>query len=463
MASSGGHGWAMEQESSGLIAVLLKPRPWPMRYGIALGCCAAAVAVRWILGLAEAVIVPFAAFYPAVLVAAVSGGLGPGILASVVSGLLATTLFMGGDTGFPTFPSEIATVNLLLFLVMAMLIVLVGTALRRIHADRLEAFRVFTAVQELALDGFVIFRAVRDASGRIVDFERCHLNAAAERVLGSSKLMLGKRYLDTSPTMHRDHLFSRYVEVMQTGIPAEDEFRLEAGGRWIYNVAVRIDEERLAITFRDNTTLRETISQQRFLMRELNHRVKNVLTSVLSLARQTSIEQGPEVYRDALTARIAAMARAHDLLMTESWESARLADIVAQTLAPYDRIFADGPPLTVSADLALSINMVLHELATNAAKYGALSDPDGYVDIRWRTEGEEASLTWRERGGPPVEAPTRRGFGSRILTRGFNAGNRRATLAFAGEGVECTLWFEARCGEEASGRQATAPAEAPDA
>ncbi len=454
MLASKGASWGAGQPSS-LVTTVLAPRPTAVGYAFAVAVVISAALLRLALGFLETFIVPFAVFYPAVLLAALAGGAGPGLLATILSATLASWLFMGGDTGFPAIDTHVAQANLLLFAVSAALLVAVGSALRSAHAARVEMAKVFSAVQELALDGVVIFRAVRDGAGALVDFERIYMNTAAERVLGSAELLIGRRYLDTSPTSQRDRLFRRYLAVMETGIPAEDEFRFESGNRWIYNVAARIDDDRLAITFRDITTLRETITQQKFLMRELNHRVKNVLTSVLSLARQTATDQGIAGYREALTARISAMARAHDLLMTESWESARLADIVAQTLAPYDRIFARGPAVAVTADLALNINMVLHELATNAAKYGALSDQEGHVEIRWElTATGAASLVWREYGGPPVSPPTRKGFGSRILMRGFNSDTRRAELDFAPDGLRCTLVFEVQPGTSPGGRAA---------
>jgi two-component sensor histidine kinase len=434
--------WSAGNPSS-LVGFLLAPRKATVGYAVAVAATLAAALLRWALGFLEASIVPFAVFYPAVLLAALAGGTGPGLLATVLSGALASWLFMGGGTDFPAFPSSTAGANLLVFSLSATMIVAVGAALRSVHASRIEMARVFSAVQELALDGVVIFRAIRDASGAIEDFERIYMNTAAERVLGSTKLMVGHSYLETSPTAQRDRLFRRYVDVMETGIPAEDEFRFETGQRWIFNVAARIDRDRLAITFRDITTLRETINQQKFLMRELNHRVKNVLTSVISLARQTATDKGVADYREALTARISAMARAHDLLMRESWETARVADIVAQTLAPYDRIFAHGPSLAVTADLALNLNMVLHELATNAAKYGALSDSEGHVEIRWDLASPGmARLVWRECDGPPVSPPSRKGFGSRVLLRGFNSDTRSARLDYVATGVQCTLGFE---------------------
>lgn len=424
------------------LPAVLAPRTQIAAYGLAIAVTLGSAAVRWLLGTMVPAEAPFAFFFPAVLLAALAGGIGPGLASLTLSAVLAHLMFLGDAS---TIPGSSSLSLLFLFAVPSGLLVAVGAALRALHFRREETATLFNAVQELALDGVVIFRAIRDGTGTIVDFERIYMNAAAERVLGSAAMLVGRRYLATSPTAQRDRLFARYIEVMKSGIPAEDEFRFEAGGRWIHNVAARIDGDRLAITFRDITHLRETINQQKFLMRELNHRVKNVLTSVLSLTRQTASDQGLAAYREALTARISAMARAHDLLMTESWESARLSDIVAQTLAPYDRIFARGPTVAVTADLALNINMVLHELATNAAKYGALSDPDGHVDICWHVpEAGHATLTWQECNGPPVSPPTRRGFGSRILMRGFNTDTRRAELNYAPSGVECRLTFEVR-------------------
>ncbi len=456
MKSSDGP-WIPAGPDTSLLTTLLAPRHPGVGFVLAALLVGIATALRWYLGYFEASIVPFALYYPAVLLTALAAGLWPGIFAIGLSATLASTLFMGGATGFPTLPSQTAEINVGVFVVTSFLMVAVAAQLRQTHDERSRLTNLFTVAQSMALDGVVIFEAIRGGDGTIVDFRRIYMNGAAERLLGPAKILIGRRYLETSPTARRDHLFKRYVEVMTTGIPAEEEFRFEAGNRWIYNVAARVDGDQLAITFRDITTLRDTIQQQRFLMRELNHRVKNVLTSVLSLARQTSTDHSASGYREMLTARISAMARAHDLLMTESWESARLCDIVAQTLAPYDRIFAQGPQVSVSADLALSINMVLHELATNAAKYGALSDPDGHVEIRWDDAGggNEVTLVWRERGGPAVSAPSRRGFGSRILTRGFNSDTRRASLVFAPEGVECTLTFEAQATGAEGERQFT--------
>lgn len=435
------HRRSLSRRAMASMAALLAPRSlWPGLW-LAVLVVAAATGVRWGLGHIDQGLVPFGLYFPAVIYASVVGGLIPGLAAVALSGLLATWLFLPAGIAAGASP----WLNVGLFEVSGFILVVVGALLRDLRLERVETDRIFSAVREVALDGIILFEAIRDEAGTIVDFRRIHMNAAAEGIVGPARMLVGERYLETSPTLNREQLFRRYIEVMETGIPAEDEFRLEAGRRWIYNLAMRADSERLAIAFRDVTAARATIERQKFLMRELNHRVKNVLTSVLSLARQTSTAGSAVAYREALTSRITAMARAHDLLMTESWEGARLTDIVSQTLAPYDRVSADGPPVSIPPDLALGINMALHELATNAVKYGALSVPDGHVEVRWalvERDGTAVDLRWRERDGPPVAQPMQQGFGSRLLTRGFAAEGRKAHLHFGIDGLECTLRFD---------------------
>lgn len=162
------------------------------------------------------------------------------------------------------------------------------------------------------------------------------------------------------------------------------------------------------------------------LVNELNHRVKNTLATVQSLIWQTlrSTDVNDEV-RKRLDARIMALSAAHNVLTRENWESALLRDIADEALAPFrgataGRLSVEGPPVRVAPRAALAIAMALHELATNALKYGALSNDAGRVELRWEPVGEDRlRLTWRERGGPPVARPVRKGFGSRLIERGL--------------------------------------------
>ena len=188
--------------------------------------------------------------------------------------------------------------------------------------------------------------------------------------------------------------------------------------------------------------------RQRFMMHELNHRVKNTLASVQSIA-QLTLRGGQEVEqaRVRLTDRLIALASAHDILTRENWEDAEVADLVAAALAPYDpgdggRFSIDGPSVRIAPKVAVALALSLHELATNAAKYGALSAPGGTVDIAWRVEGDPPDLVfeWRERGGPPVTAPSRTGFGTRLLTQGLvTEFGGEARLIYERSGLICRI------------------------
>jgi two-component sensor histidine kinase len=178
--------------------------------------------------------------------------------------------------------------------------------------------------------------------------------------------------------------------------------------------------------------------------------VKNTLASVQSIARQTlrggrSAAQTEELF----TARLIAMSAAHDVLTRENWEGADLREIVDGALEPFlskgdDRIQVSGPDVRLGSRAALAIAMALHELATNAAKYGALSGEAGQVSLGWQArpagDGARLELDWREHGGPPVTPPRTSGFGSRLLTQGLAADLAGAAeLTFAPGGVVCRI------------------------
>jgi PAS domain S-box-containing protein len=198
----------------------------------------------------------------------------------------------------------------------------------------------------------------------------------------------------------------------------------------------------------DVTETKVAEARQRLLINELNHRVKNTLASIQSIARQTlRPDETPPHVRERLIDRLLAMSAAHDILTRESWEGASIDEIVRQGLRPFvdegepDRIAISGPALRVGASAALSLALAVHELATNAVKYGALSAPDGRVAIAWEDiGGGRGVLRWTESGGPPVSPPTRKGFGARLLDGGLAADlGGRPKLSFAAEGVRAVL------------------------
>lgn len=211
--------------------------------------------------------------------------------------------------------------------------------------------------------------------------------------------------------------------------------------------------------FDDVTERKQAEARQRLLVNELNHRVKNTLATVQSIAAQT-LRSAPDVQcaKEAFEARLVALAGAHDILTAQSWHGARLSDVVARATSAFQTeqrpISASGPPVWLSAHRALSLSLALHELATNAAKYGALSRSEGRVTIGWSAVAGELNLSWVEQGGPPVKPPVRTGFGTRLFQRGL-ARELQGTVAvtFEPEGVRCQI----RCPlERASRRRATA-------
>ena len=205
------------------------------------------------------------------------------------------------------------------------------------------------------------------------------------------------------------------------------------------------DRKPVAITgaSRDLSERKQAEEKQRLLANELNHRVKNSLATVQSIINQTLRgAEDVESARAAVDARIVALAGAHDLLTDRSWAGADLADIISSALAPFvtNHIVLDGPSLHISPSQALALSLALHELATNATKYGALSRPEGRIQLSWKVLNGRLNLSWREVGGPPVVAPTRRGFGSRLIENALNRDlNGQSRMEFAPEGLHCWI------------------------
>jgi two-component system CheB/CheR fusion protein len=198
---------------------------------------------------------------------------------------------------------------------------------------------------------------------------------------------------------------------------------------------------------RDVTERKAWETQQRLLLRELTHRVKNTLTVVQSIAHQTRrFSKSYEQFTDSFDGRLAALAVAHSLLVDSDWRGADLGALARKQFEPYvgsnpDRVKITGAAIFLPADVATPFGLVFHELATNAAKYGAFSRRAGTVDLSWSEEtrnGHPAlTVIWRERGGPKTTEPKAKGFGSELIERAIpNATVRRE---FVAGGVICTI------------------------
>jgi PAS domain S-box-containing protein len=200
----------------------------------------------------------------------------------------------------------------------------------------------------------------------------------------------------------------------------------------------------------DVTARKKWEEHQQLLINELNHRVKNTLATVQSIASQTLRNSATtQETREAIESRLFALSRAHDVLTRENWEGAGLKEIVTEAMAPYrhdheERLHAQGPDVRLSPRTALALAMALQELATNAVKYGALSNATGQIRIDWtierHTDGPRLRLIWTESCGPRVEPPSRRGFGTRLIERSLAQDlSGEVRIDFAPDGVICTV------------------------
>ena len=202
--------------------------------------------------------------------------------------------------------------------------------------------------------------------------------------------------------------------------------------------------------------------QSRLLVDELAHRVKNTLAVVQAIAMQSlRLEPDPRAFVEKFSGRLALLSRAHDLLTGHAWTSAALDEIITAALAPFRRptgedMFAlAGPPVQVSATPAITLSLMLHELATNAAKYGALSGLQGRVDVTWtlsNTPDPVVHLIWCETGGPPVQPPANKGYGSRLLSFGAAQLGGQLDFKWSTDGMVCRLTFPCPTGSVAQER-----------
>jgi PAS domain S-box-containing protein len=217
-------------------------------------------------------------------------------------------------------------------------------------------------------------------------------------------------------------------DALARGGAYRQEFRVrqsDGGYRWIEaSGRVELDERgepaRFPGVLLDITAWKHADEARTLLMREVDHRARNMLAMVQSVVRLTD-PADPARYREEVVGRVDAMARAQGSLSHTNWEGADLAAVLRDEIsayAPPRKFTLAGPPVTLPAEQVQPINMIVHELATNSMKYGALSAPDGAIEAAWRrTAGSGLVLTWTEHGGPPVTAPERRGFGSRLIER----------------------------------------------
>jgi PAS domain S-box-containing protein len=291
-----------------------------------------------------------------------------------------------------------------------------------------------------------------DADGRITFFNQAAAELAGRRpVLGQESWCVSwKLYApDGSPLAHDE---CPMAQALKTGRPVRGTEKIaqrpdgarvpilpyptplhDPDGKMIGAVNMLVD-----ITERKQAEERKTL-----LLRELAHRVNNMFAVILAITQQSlRSAASPEVFARAFTGRLQALAHAHNLLLSRDWSGADLGELAKGQLAPFsseggDRLKVVGPQVTLAPAQVIALGVVLHELGTNAAKFGALSRDGGRVELTWTLDEDRISLVWAERNGPKVTPPSRKGLGSKLIERGLpNAG---IDWRFPPDGVVCVI------------------------
>jgi two-component system CheB/CheR fusion protein len=320
---------------------------------------------------------------------------------------------------------------------------------KKVEGALLESETRYRALFEAMDEGFCIIEKVDTGSGEPSDFRYLAANPAFAVQSGVGDV-IGKTIREVVPG-EAEEWFDTYDAVLTTGLPVKFELGLVTQGRILELYAFRIEDQsqkRIAVIFSDISDRKKNEEHTGLLLGELDHRVKNILSIVSSVVRQTlKTSSSTAEFGARVDGRIAAIARAHGVL-TQSGrqEAALLRDLIAIELAPYDRkdnLLISGPDLALTPKASLSIAMALHELASNAAKYGALSKESGRLVVKWfvgSTADRKVRIVWSESEGPVVEPPTRKGFGTTMIERSlayeFGATVKREFLP---SGLVCTI------------------------
>jgi two-component sensor histidine kinase len=471
--------------------------PWsPLAFAVAVGCAAVAALIRFGLGGTVSGLAPFTTFFPAILVTSLACGAPAGLFAVLLGGLGGWSFIPAAELGWTA-----AVADMLLYAFTGTLIVGCAAALergyRRLQKESDEGKRRLAFIT----DGNGILSAIMAGAPLEQTFERL---LASMEGLSDSTMLASILLLDQDGT-HLRHVaapslpsaYKRAVDGLAVGPtagscgtaiyrrepvivvdiatdPLWQDWRslaLKHGLRACWSLPLTVADGSvlgtIAIYHREahdpsaaELDLAAFISRiaalaldrsqrgarRQLLLEEMRHRVRNTLAIVQALARQTlQSKVEPQVWDD-YHRRLMKLSNAHDLIVREEWTGAHLAEVVSRSvlepsLIDANQITLEGPDVRIEPRLALVISMALHELCTNAAKYGALSTPSGKVSIRWHvsdsTDGTRLlRFRWTEEGGPSVEPPKLRGFGSRLIEYGLASELRgKSVLEFRPEGV----------------------------
>lgn len=397
-------------------------------------------------------LVPWLLFVPMILLVPLFLGQGPGLYAGVLGAVLAAVTI--GSSRNPWWLTGQQWAGTALFLVVAFVVVKVSAGLRAsliraraLNARLIEREAFLTGVLASSTDCITVL----DRDARLT-----FMTEGSMRVTEISDFTQIEGRTWTDFWKGEGHAEAKAAIAVALGgqpghFTAAADTYLGTPRWWDVSVSPIFDDsgnvDRILAVARDVTEGMRVHAQQELLNGELNHRLKNVLALVQSIAGQTlrqadSLEEASA----AFTARLVALGKAADVLTATSWQAVTVREVVEAAAESFtdcrDRVRIAGGRVELSARVGLAMTLAMHELLTNACKYGALSNEDGVVDLTWATRtdadgAERFGLVWNESGGPRVEEPTRRGFGTRMLERSLAAYFRGQTaITYRPEGVQ---------------------------
>jgi PAS domain S-box-containing protein len=373
----------------------------------------------------------FVTFFPAVVITTLISGFGGGLFCAVLSTAAADFFVLVPRFSFSFYVNDLASLaDLLLFGPLAFCcVILIGRMRMAIEREQAErALRASKDNLQVALDAAQLGSWQYDLRHRVFSGD--------ERAKEIFEFVENQAPLEEVMTRVNPDDVEKVLAAIEESLDPVDpkrsvtEFRLRrthGETRWVETLGLAHFDgpgpERRAVSFRgtvqDITERKERQEREHLLMREINHRAKNMLSVVDAIAHQTAAKT-PEGFIERFSERIQALSANQDLLIRNAWHGVEVEDLVCAQLAPFAdhigaRIVVRGPKLRLNAATAQAIGLALHELATNAGKYGSLSTESGRVNVSWGIANDTFTMSWTEREGPPVSVPERRGFGSIVM------------------------------------------------
>jgi PAS domain S-box-containing protein len=412
-----------------------------VKYAIAVGVVALAILLRLSVSGHMMTGVPFITFYPAVIIVALLCGLWPGLLATALSALGAWYFFL------PHYESWTLTTDAAFALILFIIVCLVNVGLVMFLSKAIEGVMAQEANVRVLLESAPNGIVVVDTEGRIK-----LVNASAERLFGYQRAELVDQLVEllvpgreAGRHQGQREAFQKRPMARHMGAGGDltgrrkdgSEFPVEIG----LNPVARDGNRAILATVLDITDRKRAAESQQLIIRELQHRTKNLIAVIQAvIARSLDDTKTIAEAKEAVDGRLRALARAYDLLADTAWEGASLGAIAERQLEGFsERVQVEGCDIIVGPSAAQQFALIVHELATNAAKYGALSTASGRVCIKGACDDGVFLFHWSETGGPPVSVPTRRGFGSVILVDAARPFGQSVSMNFALQGLTYEL------------------------